>query len=285
MDDGRNGEVRLIGLVCAAAAVAAGCALLVALGAPLRMPAMNGAALLIGLAGVAAIWACRRAGASTRISDIALLTASLLVPVTALVGPSADGVARWLVVGGLTIQPALIVIPLITVGLALRPSWFRSASAVIAAIGLAMQPDPGCAAMLLLGTVAPLRAEGGRSSSALLAIVAAAIGLSVAVARNVALPPVAFVEGIFPDALRAGPIPALLAVAATVLMVAPGIARPLRAPHLAFLGLWIAALAMAVFGAYPTPVVGFGGSGVLGYALSSGLLALGTAASGRRESR
>lgn len=285
MDNGRNGGGRWGSLAWAAAAVGAGCALLFLLGAPPRMPLMNGAALLIGLAGVAAMAASRRAGASARSGDIALLIASVLIPVTALVGPQADGVARWLVVGGLTIQPAMMVVPLVALGLALRPTPLRSASAVVAAIGLAMQPDPGCAAMLLLGIVASLRAEDGRSSSTLVAVLAAAIGFAVALARNVALPPVPFVEGIFPDALRAGPIPALLAVAATVLMLAPAVTRRLTAPHLAFLAVWIAALTAALLGPYPTPVLGFGGSGVLGFVLSAGLLALKPRPSARRSRR
>lgn len=260
-------------LAWAGLAVGAGCGLLVTLGAPPRMPLVNAAASLIGLLGVAGIAACRRAGASATTGDIALLFASLLVPLTFLIGPQADGVARWLVFGGLTIQPAMIIVPLVALGLALRPTPLRLAAAVVAAIGLAMQPDPGCAAMLLLGTLASLRGEHGRASNAMIAAVAATIGLAVAVARNVALPPVPFVEGIYPDTLRAGLVPMSLAIAATMLMLAPGVVRPLRAPSLAFLGVWIAALVMALLGPYPTPVLGFGGSGVLGFVLSAGLLA------------
>ena len=81
------------------------------------MPMMNGAALLIGLAGRGGDLGLpprRRFGNDSAI--IALLVASALIPLTALVGPQADGVARWLVVGGLTIQPALIVVPLIASG-------------------------------------------------------------------------------------------------------------------------------------------------------------------------
>lgn len=275
MYDGRSGVVRWGSLALAAAAVGAGCALLVALGAPPRMSMMNGAALLIGLAGVAAIWACRRAGASAGIGDVALLIASALIPLTALVGPQADGVARWLVVGGLTIQPALIVVPLITVGLALHPSLIRSASAVVAAAGLAMQPDPGGALILLLGVIVFLREPESRTAGTLIAVAAAAICAGVAIARNVVLSPVPFVEGVLPDAVHAGPLPLLLACATILLMLAPAFTRRLRAPQLAFLAVWIAALTAALLGPYPTPVVGFGGSSVLGFVLSAGLLSLG----------
>ena len=276
MDVGRNDELRLGSLAWAVAAVGAGCALLAALGAPPRMPLTNGAALLIGLAAVAAIGASRRAGASARIGDIALLIASAFIPLTALVGPQADGVARWLVIGGLTIQPAMIVVPLVTVGLALRPSLIRCLSAVVAAVGLAMQPDPGWALIMLLGIIVVMREKDARTAGTWAAVVAAAICLRVAIVRDVALPPVQFVEAVLPDAFKAGPFVALLAYVAILLTLAPAITRRLRAPDLAFLAVWIAALAAALLGPYPTPVLGFGGSAVLGFVLSTGLLALGT---------
>lgn len=270
----RNSEVRLGTLAWAAAAVGAGCILLAALGAPSRMPAMNGAALLIGLTGVAALWASRRAGASAKVGDLTLLVASGLVPLTALVGPQTDSVARWLTVGGLTIQPGMIIVPLIALGLALRASPVRSASVAVAALGLAMQPDPGCAFMLLLGVAAPLIARNARPTTTLVAATAAAIGFAGAISRNVVLPPAPFVEQVIQDALQAGSLTTLLALGAIFPMLLAGFGRPPRAPHLAFLGVWIAALAMALLRPYPTPVVGFGGSGVLGFILSAGLLAL-----------
>jgi hypothetical protein len=45
-----------------------------------------------------------------------------------------------------------------------------------------------------------------------------------------------------------------------------------RAALLAFGGCWSAVLAAAALGNYPTPLVGYGGSAVLGYLLSVSLL-------------
>lgn len=284
MDDGRGGELRLSSLAWAALAVGAGCALLVALGAPPRMPIMNGAALLIGLAGVAAIWACRRAGATAKAGDLALLAASALIPLTALVGSQADGIARWLVIGGLTLQPALIVVPLVAVGLALRPSWVRCLSAIVTLAGLALQPDPGCAMILLLAIVVVMGELRNRNVGTWVVVAVAVICVRVAIVRNVPLPPVPFVEGVLPDAFGAGALPTLLALAAIVLMIAPAVTRWLTSPHLAFLAVWIGALIAALLGPYPTPVVGFGGSGVLGFVLSAGLIALGRRALRRGQS-
>lgn len=269
-------------LAWAVAAVGAGTAVLAAIGAPSRMMLVNGAALLIGLAGVGLIGMCRRAGVTRRVGDVALLGASALLPLTAFVGPETSGVARWLVVGGLTIQPSMIVVPLLALGVAMRPSLARTAAVIVAAVGLALQPDPGGAAMLLLGLVMPLLlSERGRLID-LIGALAAAIGFAVAQTRTVALPPVPFVEQVVQDALRSGPLAALLALAAALLMLVPGVARPMRAPQLAFVGVWVAAVAMTLLGPYPTPVFGFGGSGVLGFVLGAGLLALETPALRRR---
>jgi len=172
----------------AALAIGAGCGLLLALGAPSRMPIINGVSLLIGLAGLTFIWALDRAGASVKTGSLALLVASLVIPLTALVGPPADGVARWLVIGGLTIQPAMIVVPLLVVGLALHPSLQRVAAVIIAAVGLALQPDPGGAAMLTVGTAASLVARKARDTGSIIAALISAFGLAAAAVRNVALP-------------------------------------------------------------------------------------------------
>ena len=262
-------------LAWAAAAVGAGCALLLAMGAPPRMIMVNGAALLVGLSALVVVGMSGRTRVSELLGDFALLGAAALLPLTAFAGPDAGGVARWLVIGGLTIQPAMVVVPVVALGVALRPSAARIAAAVLAALGLTMQPDPGGAAMLLLGLGTPLLMAGHRRAIDLIGPVAAAVALAVAQARTVPLPPVPFVEHVIQDALRSGPLAAMLALAAALLMLSPAAVRPLRAPHLAFLGVWVGALLAALFGTYPTPVLGFGGSGVLGYMLSAGLLALG----------
>lgn len=262
-------------LAWAVAAVGAGCALLFVMAAPPRMILLNGAALVIGLAGVIVIGMGRRAGVPGLVGDIALFGFGALVPLTAFAGPETSGVARWLVIGGLTIQPAMFVVPVVALGVALRPSWSRTAAALVTALGLAMQPDAGGAGMLLFGLGTPLLSRDGRRAIDFVGPVAAAVALAVAQARTVPLPSVPFVEHIIQDALRSGLLAALLAFVAALLMMSPATARPLRTPQLAFLGVWVGALAAALLGPYPTPVLGFGGSGVLGYVLSAGLLALG----------
>jgi hypothetical protein len=47
----------------------------------------------------------------------------------------------------------------------------------------------------------------------------------------------------------------------------------LRPGHAAFGAVWLAALTASVLGHYPTPLIGYGTSAILGYALSFAVLA------------
>jgi hypothetical protein len=105
-----------------------------------------------------------------------------------------------------------------------------------------------------------------------LAASAAALVWSLLHARE--LPPVPFVENVLADALAGGAVSASLCAAALAAFFLPAVAlRGNRAASLAFAGAWLGAFVMAALGPYPTPVVGFGGSAVLGYVLSLGVAA------------
>ena len=261
----------LTGWMPAVIAVLLGCALLILLGAPARMPMMNFAALLIGLAGARILRFGQ--GADARFADAAILAAAVVLPATALLGPQADGVARWLVVAGVTVQPGLILVPLIAIGLAARPNGWRAAAVAIAALGTALQPDLGTAAMLACGTAAA--AVTTRSRVAGFAALLALAGAAAAWARAVALPPVPFVEQVLPAAMQAGLATAVLALAGIIAMFVPAGLAPgglRRGTNGACAAVWLAGLAAALIGPYPTPVIGFGGSAILGYLLSVGML-------------
>lgn len=260
-------------LATAVPAVLCGCALLVVLGAPQRMPLMNFAALLIGLVAAQIIWLLR--GADPRVADWALLGAGLALPLTAVLGPQADGVARWLVVAGLTIQPGMIVVPIVALGLASRPNKLRVAAVGVAALGTALQPDVGAATMLLLGVGAA--AIRTRSPGPALASLFALAGTAVAFARPTNLPPVAFVEHVLADSIAYGIGASLLALAGAILLFLPALlarsAVPTELP-MAFAGVWAGGHLAALAGPYPTPVIGFGGSAVVGYLLCLSLMTL-----------
>ncbi len=235
---------------------------------------MNLAALTIGLVLVMIGIALKRAGAGRTTADLLLIAVGTVIPLTALLGAQSDGVARWLIVAGVTVQPALILVPPLVVAFALRASAARTAAIGIASAGVALQPDPAAAAMLALGVACAL-VRMPRSAAAITALGFACAGLAVAIAGAIALPPVPFVEGVLPLAFQSGAAASVAAVAAITLLFIPAFigrgAIPLAA-RLAYAGVWAAAIVASVVGAYPTPVAGYGGSAVLGYILSVGIL-------------
>lgn len=258
--------------VAAAAAVAIGSLLLLTLGAPQRMPLVNLAALIVGLA--AALLAGPRGRAATPLKDALVVAAAAAIPAVALFGAQTDGVARWVVVAGLTLQPALIVVPLVALSFAVRPRPARVVAVGVAALGCALQPDLGAAAMLAAAVLATalVICSPGASAAALLALA----GLAAAASRPVGLLPVPFVEQVVPAALAAGAVPAALALIGMVMLFVPALLLHRSAPpHVtaAFAGTWLGALLAALLGPYPTPVIGFGGSAILGYLLSVACLA------------
>lgn len=263
-----------LALAIAAAAVAAGSLLLLVTGAPVRMALMNVAALGVGLAAIMILRLLARAPVLTRSSDAAVVALSALVPLTALFGIATEGVARWIVIAAVTIQPALIVVPIVAVAFARAPSTPRLLAVACVAGGLALQADAGAAAMLALATLCPLLVRPRGPQTVAAAFIAGA-ALLLTVLRPVSLPPVSYVENVLSDAARGGPFPAMIAAIALILMFTPAAvprARTRPAVALAFAGIWTGALAASIFGSYPTPILGFGGSAILGYLLSVGLL-------------
>ena len=271
--DGSQRALRF-GLASASGAVIAGCLLLLAAGAPLRMPLINFAALLIGIAGLMILRGLSRLLPAGRHVDWLLVVASLAVPLTALVGAGTDGVVRWVVVGGLTLQPAMMIVPPLAVSFALRPSLVRAAAVAVAAVGTALQPDPAAAAMLASACALALFQSPSRGAGALAAL-SSAVAFAVALATAPVLPPTPFVEGVLPAALASGAATGVLALAGVLLLFMPALPfrrSQIRREQLAFIGLWLACFGAALTGHYPTPVIGFGGSAVVGYILSVGLL-------------
>ncbi len=236
------------------------------------MPLMNFAALLIGLTMLGALRALQRASLPAQSGDWALLLLALAIPATALFGQSTEGVSRWLVFGGSTIQPAMIAAPVVAIAFAGRATAIRAAAVAAACLGTALQPDPAAAAMLLGGTAAALATDRSLLQVAEASVAGTAFAFALAATPTLAAVP--FVEGVIPVALGHGPVAAGLLVAGIAAMFAPVFAgdtssRPAR---MAFAALWAAGLLCALLGSYPTPVVGFGGSAILGYVLSTDLL-------------
>jgi cell division protein FtsW (lipid II flippase) len=259
------------GLACASGAVALGLAYLVAAGAPARMIAMNLAAYLVGLAAYATLavpnWRIGRA----RSWLLPGLAVALLAATIA--GTPAEGAARWISFGPLTLQVSLIVVPAMLVLFARAPDRPGAASLSVAALVLALQPDRAMAGALAAGLLATALIRRDRLS--LLALGASVAGFTAALAQPDRLPAVPFVDLIYYSSFEVHPFAGIAVLLGTALLIAPALftdraGAGLRA--IVFAAVWATIAAAAAMGHHPTPVVGYGGSAIVGYLLSLALV-------------
>jgi cell division protein FtsW (lipid II flippase) len=267
---------RLLGLVCATSAVVLGLAYMAAAGAPARYLVVNLAALLLG----AMMWRGLgpRAGAWLARSGWPVVGLALLLLATALFGAAVEGAARWVRVGPINVQISLVVLPALIVLYARRRDAIGTIGVGMAALALAVQPDRAMAGVLAAGMASVLLATRDRRSA--LALMMAAAAFAATLLRPDALPAVPFVDRILYTAFDVHAAAGLAVVAGCLTLVLPGFSRGVeaanqRAAILAFGACWAAVAIAAALGNYPTPLVGYGGSAVLGYLLSAALLPAG----------
>ena len=265
----RRWTTRTWGIVCAVGATAIGAAYLAAAGAPSHYVAIQLAALGIGLAAIAVL--ARIPGSfSERFSAPALVLLGTLLLATALVGASVDGAARWVKLGAVYVQTSLVVLPAMLLLFARSPGRLGVAAMALAALALALQPDRAMAGAFAVGlaVLALLRAER-------LTIAAALCGLGAfvgALAQPDALPAFPFVDRILFTSFDVHPLVGAAVVAGALALLLPALAGGERDRRWVFGATWLAIVSAAALGNYPTPLVGYGGSAVLGYLLSVALL-------------
>jgi len=264
---------RILAACCAVGATGLGLAYMAAAGAPASYLVMNSGALGLGLFLAAMLAFAGRPGELAR-GLIGLMLASALL-LTALLGISADGVTRWISAGGILVQPSLILLPLLVLSVARSPGMLSTASVLTAALALALQPDRAMAGAL--ATAMAALALVRRDRSALLALGGALAAVAATMARPDTSPAVPFVDQIFFSSFAVHPLAGIAVVAGAVLMLVPSIVGGIRDPgnratYAVFGAVWTAIILAAALGNYPTPLVGYGGSAILGYLL--GLLGL-----------
>lgn len=260
---------RHLAAFCAVAATGLGFAYMTAAGAPVRYLVMNGAALTLGLLIVAALARTPRPGRVGRGAiGLALAAALLLV---GLLGVSADGATRWISVGGLVLQPGLFLIPALALAFARSSDRISLLAILVAAAAVALQPDRAMAGALVAGMAGLALARPSRA--ALAALAAAAAAFAVTLVRADASPAMPFVDQIFYSSFSVHPLAGAAVLAGAALMLVPaliGVARDQdrRAVYATFGAVWLAVILAAALGNYPTPLVGYGGSAILGYLIS-----------------
>ena len=269
----RSIRPRMLGLVCGATAVGMGMAYMFAVGAPSRYLLVNLAAAVLG----ATAWLALGRTAHSRLAAGGWATLALAVPLilTALFAAPIEGAARWVSVGPLSLQVSFIVLPVMLILYARQPDAPGTAAMVAAAMALAIQPDRAMAGVLLVALLALLAARAGRLP--IVAAAAAALAFAWTWIAPDALPAVPYVDRILYSAFDVHLLAGLAVTGGAAMLVLPAMPALLkragdRPVLLTFGGCWSAAVMASALGDYPTPLVGYGGSAVLGYLLSVALL-------------
>lgn len=244
-------------------------------GVPAVIWAINPVAWLVG-AGLARGLSRRAPSAGTLQVIGATVLCACTLPLVA--GPDLDGVRRWLSAGPLTVNMALLTLPIGIVAAGLLPTVWKWV--VLPAVGmiLVIQPDASQAAALACATVVLAVLGPGPRGVRFGAGVAAVLAAGLAMSRPDPTAPVPHVEQILSLAWTITPA---LAVAAAIASVTAALAPwwslraegHLRAAVAALLAWTLATLIAPALGAFPQPLVGVGASPILGLWLAVGLLA------------
>lgn len=264
---------RPLGLLCASVAVGLGLAYMATGGAPSLYLLVNLAALVLG----ATAWLGLGRFASSRLANDGRAVFALALPLlaTALFGVVVDGASRWVSVGSLSIQVSLIVLPAMIVLYARSANAIGTVGVAIAALALAVQPDRAMAGVLAAGLAGLVLVNPSRLPALALAIAAVAF-LATLLLPDVQ-PAMPFVDRILYTAFGVHALAGVAVVTGCFVLVVPALVGAIRSIDqrplmLAFGASWLGVVAAAALGNYPTPLVGYSGSAVLGYLLSVGLL-------------
>ena len=258
-----------IAIASAIGAVGLGLTYLAAAGAPGQYLAVNAGTLVIGLLGFT-VWK-RWARPAVTLGGLAAFAIGLALLATALFGHSLDGATRWVRIGPLTLQPGLILTPLLAVLFSRDRSLWATAGVIISAAGLALQPDRATAGALVAGmTALALTKQDRRVLTALFATGAA---FAVALVRPDTLPAQPFVERVLFTAFETHLAAGIAVWIGVKWLLIPAIAgrvldRENTPTYAVFGAVWLGLIAASALGNYPTPLVGYGASSILGYVLS-----------------
>lgn len=260
----------LLAFLIAACVIGVGLMAMSIAGAPRSLGVAQGGVGLVALvlAAAASRWCPRPDEAGARV----VCVAALLLMAAPLAFDGIDGVQRWVALGPLQIQPAAITLPLVVAYVAQeRVQWAAVLALMAAGVIGALQPDGQvlqgiiavalCLALLVRGGVFWWSAVG----------ISTLLGLTAAFGPPLA--PVPYVEEVLPRAFEANwlfGVAAAVGLAAVPLLMVTSSPRR-SATSLALAALWVGLIATCLSGAYPTPVLGYGLSWVVGFALSLGL--------------
>lgn len=194
---------------------------------------------------------------------------------TALLGIQQMGIKRWIHAGSLTLQPSLIVVPALLVAAASGARGLVRLGVVLASVGLALQPDRAVMLVLFAGLAIVHLQQRDRYWLGPLALSGA--GCVVTFLRQDPLSAVPYVERIYASIPSLPVLAAAAVVLGTILMLLPGYRGVMSGGATArvcavFAVVWFGMLLSSAIGNYPTPLIGYGASSVIGYCFSAALL-------------
>ena len=249
----------MIELACGLIAVAVGIVYLHSSDAPFNFFVNNVCATAIGIG-----WFF---GARNRsISPVAWIALTLIVLSTTVVGTTSVGASRWLRIGAISLQPSLMFVPAMLISFAQRRMPIAALCLVVVSLTLALQPDRAMAAVLAVGTITI--ALKTRERLPLIAAISALASFGVTLYRADLLPAASHVDGILISSFEISTIIGCAVLLGATLLFLPAL---LNRQELFGL-LWLAIVAAAALGPYPTPLVGYGGSAIVGYFFSLAFL-------------
>lgn len=277
-------DARNVGIFAAAAAVGLGLVYMTLAGAPARLLLINASALAMGVVLLVLVKLLAARPAAAMLRGPLLVASSLVLLATALGGMAPEGASRWLSIGGLAVQPGLILAPMLVTGFAARSDRWSVAAVALAVVAIGLQPDRGVAAMILAGVAVVALSKLDPKHLGVAAVAAAGFVATLLQADTLGAMP--YVDQLLYSSFAAGPAARLAVWTGVVLMVVPVLITRRTgsgASVEAFAALWTAGIVAAAAGNYPTPLVGYGASAIIGYLLGLAPLARPTSATSRGD--
>jgi hypothetical protein len=252
-------------LAALAIPVIAGIAAMADQGAPAIFWQVNLAALVAGLA-----WVALGSGPSNPIAQRILVACLLILLALPLVtGPDVNGITRWIPVFDLSLHSGMITIPALA-ALASQDEKHGFLFLLAAGAIALLQPDGASLFAVTFAAVGLNHTMGGWKwgVTAIIAFFAAIHAVLVG-----ELPAQPFVERMLADLALASPLLAIaagMALLAGFLLMVFAIPFP-RPARMAIAGTLFGFTVISMLNNYPTPLIGYGASSILGYALALGL--------------
>ncbi len=267
MKDTMKDRFALLSTVSGLIACLIGLAYLNLAGAPLTMILVNGGAMIIGLLLAFTI----RFSLRTTESFLTILTVvcSLILFATAVFGYAISDARRWILIGPFFVQTSSILLPLVAISFARVQNPWTTLAVIVAALAMAAQPDRAMAGMLCLATlvVGWMRASKWTAGAAVICTMTFAATLLLP--DNLTAVP--YVDHIIWTAFEINLVVGLALWFGCLLIVSPIVflSKSERTTgHYVFTSCWFALITAAAMGAYPTPLIGYGSSAIIGYFLS-----------------